>query len=127
MKYKSCCLLFTAFLVSSCGPTISEILPIGRDTYLMTSSSSTMGAKGGELKATLIKKGTAYCAGQDKLLLLVGFSAVDSVVSGRSPRDMGYNALSPRDNDYGSSAASEITFRCLNENDPEYIRPIVEY
>jgi hypothetical protein len=86
---------------------MSEITPIGKDTYMMASSSTAMGEGGGNLKAKLTKEASMYCERQKKALLLVGFSTVDMA--------------------FGRPASAEITFRCLHENDPEYIRPNANY
>lgn len=102
-------LLFVVFLslfVPSC-VSISEITPIGKDTYMMASSSSAMGEGGGNLKAKLVKEASLFCTEKSKALMLVGFSSVDMA--------------------FGRPASAEITFRCLNENDPEYTRPNVNY
>ena len=103
--YKIVILLFASLLVTSCA-SMSEITPVGKDTYMMASSSNAA-KSGGELKAKLAQKASMFCADHGKLMMLVGFSAEDMA--------------------FGRIASAEITFRCLLENDPEYIRPTPEY
>ena len=93
-------------VICSCG-SISEISQIGKDTYMVASSSAAMGEGGGNLKAKLVREGKKYCAKQSKQFLLVGFSSVDMA--------------------FGRPASAEITFRCLFDNDAEYIRPNIPY
>ena len=104
--YKIVILLFASLLVTSCA-SMSEITPVGKDTYMMASSSNAPAQSGGELKAKLAQKASMFCADHGKLMMLVGFSAVDMA--------------------FGRIASAEITFRCLLANDPEYVRPTPEY
>lgn len=106
MKTIICLIILSMFFLISC-VSISDVVPVGKDTYMMASSSAAMGEGGGNLKAKLAKEASKFCAEQGKLSLLVGFSSVDMA--------------------FGRPASAEITFRCLHENDPEYIRPNINY
>jgi hypothetical protein len=86
---------------------MSEISQIGKDTYMVASSSNAPAKGGGNLKAELIKEGHKFCGEKNKQFMLVGFSSVDMA--------------------FGRTASAEITFRCLFENDPENVRPNVKY
>jgi hypothetical protein len=85
---------------------MSEIIQIGKDSYMMSSSSNAH-KSGGELKANLAKEASQFCTKQDKMLLLDGFSEVDMA--------------------FGRLGSAEITFRCLHEDDPEYTKANADY
>lgn len=74
---------------------------------MIANSSNAPAQSGGQLKAQLMQKASKFCAEQNKLAMLVGSSAVDMAL--------------------GRTASSEITFRCLLENDLEFTRPTPEY
>jgi hypothetical protein len=106
MEYKIVAMLCALLSMTACA-SMSEITPIGKDTYMIANSSVAMGEGGGNLKAKLIQEASRFCATQSKLLMLVGFSSADMA--------------------FGRPASADITFRCLLENDPEYIRPNIKY
>ena len=86
------------FLVSC--TTISEIVPVGKDTYMLTASDKWSGA---ELKAELFKMANVYCLNQNKELMPVRSSSTPNTVQSR--------------------ASAEVVFRCLLAGDPELKRP----
>ncbi len=106
MMKKIFAFLMFPIVICSCG-SMSEISQIGKDTYMVASSSAAMGEGGGNLKAKLVREGTNHCSKQSKQFLLVGFSSVDMA--------------------FGRPASAEITFRCLFDNDTEYTRPNIPY
>ena len=102
--YKIIILLLTSLLVFSC-VKMSAITPVGKDTYMLASSSNSPQLSGGQLKAKLAQKASMFCAEDEKLMMIVDSSTSDYP---------------------GASATAEITFRCLFENAPEYIRSTPE-
>jgi hypothetical protein len=105
MKIKFIVLSLT-LLLASCGG-VSEVAKIGKDTYLVASSDTTIGAGGGNLKVKLYKEAGKYCAGQNKILTPVNSSSIDWAI--------------------GRPASAELTFRCLLESDPELQRPDMKF
>jgi len=89
-------------LLSSCGG-VSEVVKTGKDTYMVASSDTTIGAGGGNLKVKLYKEAGKYCVAQNKILMPVNSSSIDWAI--------------------GRPASAELTFRCLFESDTELQRP----
>jgi len=79
---------------------ITEIVPAGKDTYVIAGDDSFEGESGVSIKTSLYKKANAYCEAMGKKLLPL--------------------------NESTSSYSAELRFRCLDEFDPEYVRPIME-
>lgn len=95
------------FVLTSISCTsVSEITPIGKDTFMLASSSNTT-LGGGNLRAKLLKRASIFCKERNKSLLLVDFSTADMA--------------------FGKTASAEICFRCLDEDDPEFIRPNIKH
>lgn len=86
---------------------VSEIAKIGKDTYMVASSDTTIGAGGGKLKVKLYKEAGKYCAEQNKVFTPVNSSSIDWAI--------------------GRPASAELTFRCLLESDPELQRPDMKF
>lgn len=97
------CISSLPFILTGC-TSMSEIVPAGKDTYMVTASDLSMGASGSTLKAMLYKKASEYCEKQNKELLPVNDASVDYRV-------------------FRGTANSELTFRCLHADDPELKRP----
>ena len=97
------CICLLSFVLTGCA-SISEIAPAGKDTYMIAASSLGFGTAGATLKAKLYTKANLYCTKQNKVLFPVSDSSVD------------YRA-------FRGMANAELTFRCLNEDDPELNRP----
>jgi hypothetical protein len=94
-------ILVPAFLLlASCGVVTSDIVPAGKDTYFMSSRGYAV-ASGGAF-AEAYKKADEYCKKEGKFF---------APVSANSEK------IDIMSSDVG------LTFRCLNENDPEYTRP----
>lgn len=94
------------FALGSC-VSMSDIVPVGKDTYMISGSSRAFAAGGGTLRADLLKEAGKYCASQNKVLIMTNSTAKDMV--------------------FGQSAAhSDVIFRCLDKNDPEFQRPDID-
>lgn len=92
-KYFSCLLLVG---IVSCA-SITPITPAGKDTFIVAGSDS-MGIKAGvNIKASLYQRANIYCETIGKKFLPLN----ESVEL--------YDA--------------QLRFRCLNEGDPEFVRP----
>ena len=100
-------LFLVAFVFSGCTQT-SGVLPMGLDTYTITTSNELQGVPGAKKQA--ISEANKHCVGLEKQMLPVNAS------SSVQPDFMG-----------DPIGHYEITFRCLNEDDPEFKRPNLEY
>jgi hypothetical protein len=89
--------------LASCSST-SEIVPAGKDTYMIGGENSRI-SDPATVKIKLYKAANNYCKKQKK-----SFMPVSS-----NQETMFYGA-----------GSSELTFRCLYENDPEFTRPYVK-
>jgi len=97
-------LLPTIFALTSC-VSISDIVPAGKDTWMVTGSNTRIGADA-TMKAELYKKASDYCAGQNKYFVPVSQNYINLVI--------------------GRPGNVDLTFRCLVEGDPELSRPIMK-
>lgn len=91
--------------LSACGTTstMSDITPIGMDTFMVARAGGFTTYSGGEVKAQLYRDANAFCQAKGKHLLPLSSSSRDSSA-------MQY-------------ANAELQFRCLSEKDSEYRRP----
>lgn len=80
--------------------SITEVVQSGKDTYLVAGEDSFEETSGVSIKTTLYKKANSHCEAMGKKLLPLNESV--------------------------SSYAASLRFRCLREDDPEYVRPIME-
>lgn len=80
--------------------SVTEVVPAGKDTYVVAGDDSLETISGASIKTRLYKKANTHCEMMGKKLLPLNESA--------------------------STYAAELRFRCLDENDPEYARPIME-
>jgi len=95
------CLLSIAS-VAACGVTTTEVVPAGKDSYMIAGTATGSIAAGRSLVAAT-KAANEYCAKLSKVMII-------------------------RRTDEGGSAGfggehSNLIFSCVNENDPEYQRP----
>jgi hypothetical protein len=88
-------------ILSSCVSN-SEIVPAGKDSYLV-SGKAVGGMNSGESLIAATKAANAYCATQKKFMVIRN-------------TDTGGNA------GFGGER-SQLIFSCVDENDPEYKRP----
>ncbi|WP_419616281.1 hypothetical protein [Thiolapillus sp.] len=87
-------------LVLAACSVVTEVVPAGKDTYVVAGEDSVGETSGAIIKTTLYKKATSYCESIGKKFLPL--------------------------NDSKSSYTADLRFRCLEEDDPEYRRPIME-
>jgi len=105
---KTFLLILLAAVLSACAQS-SGILKMGPDTYSITAYASIVrGAESGA-KRTAIKDATEYCTSQGKEILVTNISC------GGNPRP------------FHNGAECDITFQCLDKNDPELKRPHYRY
>jgi|TARA_R110001592_G_scaffold229914_1_gene486592 hypothetical protein len=93
-------ILGVASLVLVACASITEVVPAGKDTYVVAGDDSFEEISGASIKTTLYKKANEHCEMMGKKL----FPLNESV----------------------TSHAAELRFRCLDEDDPEYVRPIMK-
>lgn len=93
-------LAIAALLTLTACATITEIVPAGKDTYVIAGEDSFEEISGASIKTDLYKKANAHCETMGKKLLPLNESV--------------------------SSHTAELRFRCLNEDDPECLRPNME-
>ena len=86
-------------LISSCA-SISNVVPAGPDTYMISGYDRSIGASGGIVKAELFKQAADYCTQQNKVFVPINSSGVDYKV-------------------FRNLANAELIFRCLSKDDPE--------
>ena len=86
-------------MVVACA-SVTEVVPAGKDTYVVAGDDALEGTSGANIKTDLYKKANAHCETMGKKLLPL--------------------------NETVSSYTAELRFRCLEEDDPEYVRPIME-
>ena len=96
MKSKHISVAAVVLMASACATT--DIVPAGKDTFVMAGYNEF--SSGPNIKTNLYKKANAHCSRMGKLLMPV--------------------------NESFTSTSAELRFRCLYENDPEYVRPVME-
>jgi hypothetical protein len=83
----------------------SGVVPIGKDTYLVSRQAATGFTGMGTLKADAIREANAYCVSQKKIVQVVHTEdAQPPFVLGNFPK-------------------TEVQFMCLDPSDPEVARP----
>ena len=95
--------MVVVLLAGCAGP---EVVPIGRDTYMVAKDGSFTTFGGGAVKAELYKQANAFCESKGKQLMPVNDSS--------------------RDSGYGRYANAELQFRCLKDGDLGLRRPTME-
>ncbi len=91
-------------LLTAC-VSVSNVVPAGKDTWMVAGSNSRIGADA-IMKADLYKTAADFCAGQDKIFTPVSMNYIHLVI--------------------GRPASADLTFRCLVEGDPELTRPTMK-
>ena len=100
MKIKILSAGVSSLLVVACA-SITDVVPAGKDTYVIAGDGGSYQAtSGASLKTSLYKEANAHCETMGKKLLPLDESTF--------------------------SHAAELRFRCLDENDPEYRRPVMQ-
>jgi len=99
-------IIFSIVLVMLLGGCASSgVVPIGKDTFMISDKASNGYTPAGSLKANIYREGAAYCANQGKEFQPLHEQWVEGV-----PNSWKW-------------ASAEIQFRCLDKNDPELSRP----
>jgi hypothetical protein len=91
-----------ALILGGCGVSSSEVIPAGKDSYLVT-GSAVGGVMTGQSLPAAMKTANAYCAKEGKFMII-------------RREDTGGNA------GFGGERANLI-FSCVTADDPEYKRP----
>lgn len=94
----------SVLLVSGCVST-SGIVPYGKDTYNLTNKNYGNYAA---LRGDTLRKANEYCSGLGK--------------SFQPQRE----EKSSIDGGFAPVWTYELTFRCLSEDDPEFVRPVMQ-
>jgi hypothetical protein len=93
-----------AILLAGCALN-SGVVPIGKDTFMVSRQAATGFSGSGTLKAEAFKEANQYCLSQKKVLQIVNTSeAQPPYVLGNFPK-------------------AEVQFMCLEPNDSELARP----
>ena len=93
-----------AILLAGCASN-SGIVPIGKDTFMISHQAATGFSGSGTLKAEAFKEANQYCLSQKKVLQIVNTSeAQPPYVLGNFPK-------------------AEVQFMCIEPNDSELARP----
>lgn len=100
--------LSAALLLAGCAN--SGPVPIGPDTYMMANTGAWSWSSGAALQGDLYREANAFCAASGKQIMTKDSRHNDSA--------MGFNA---------PFAHAEIQFMCLDPNDPQLRRPIVQF
>jgi hypothetical protein len=99
-------ILVLALLLSACAST-NDIVPVGKDTYMVSGwGKSPGGYSGAEVKANAIKEAGKFCANQGKQIQVV--------------------SSAQRDMTFGVNATAELQFMCLSSNDNDFSRTPVQ-
>lgn len=93
-------LIFSLTLLAGC-VTSSGILKMGPDTYSLSVTDELEGVPGA--KKAAFAEASAYCEQLKKEILVINTSSNSSL--------------------FDSSGQFEMTFRCLDNDDPDYTRP----
>ena len=95
--------VLAATTLSGCVST-SEVLDMGRDTYSVSATANGF-RSAASARQSAFETGKEMCEKQDKRFMFVNESTARTRM--------------------GIDTTVDVTFRCLNENDPEYKRPMV--
>lgn len=96
--------IFAALLVAGCA-TNSGVIPIGRDTYMVTRQAATGFSGSGNLKAEAFQEANQFCSSQNRSLQVV------STAEAKPPFIL------------GNYPKAEVQFMCLTAGDAELARP----
>lgn len=98
--------ILPSLLLVACAAT-NEIVPIGKDTYIVSGwGKSPGGYSGAEVKAAAIREASKFCISQGRQVQVV--------------------SSSQRDMSFGINATAELQFMCLNTSDTDYSRAPVK-
>lgn len=91
-----------ALILAGCGASSSEVIPAGKDSYLVT-GTAVGGVAAGQSLPSAMKTANAYCTKQGKFMVI-------------RREDTAGNA------GFGGEH-SNLIFSCVTADDPEYKRP----
>ena len=97
-------ILVSIIVLTGCGT--GKIVSVGKDTYMVTGYNSAPFSSGAAVLTDLYEEAGRYCIKSNKKLV---------------PVKSDYNNHAP-----GRPSRAELTFRCLLDNDPEYLRPGID-
>ena len=97
----SAAVIITAVSLTGCLST-SQILEVGRDTYSVSATGDGF-RDAASTRQSAFEAGSTKCAALGKRFMLVNESTARTRM--------------------GIDTTVNVTFRCLSENDPEYVRP----
>lgn len=106
MRYISILLIIFTPILSSCASS-SGVLPLGPDTYTISAGGVLTGSISGndtKAKQKALKEANQFCSKKGKYILVTNINMQST----------------------GFGSTSDITFKCLNKDDPEYKRPRYE-
>lgn len=83
--------------------TVSDVVKVGKDTYMVTGSNNHSRSTGGEVKVELFKVANEHCLTLGKEMMPVESTSVDARLF--------------------HSSTSDLYFRCLLSSDPDFNRP----
>ncbi len=95
-------ILVLSVALAGCATT-SEIVPYGKDTYMLSSDDIWGGHSGGSLQVKAAQSANAFCAKQGKQFIV------------RNTGTQGLQGWTP--------TSSTLIFSCISEKDPEFQRP----
>ncbi len=95
-----CVFVFTAGCASNSG-----VVPIGKDTFMVSREAGTGFSGTATLKAEAFEEARAFCRGQKRYLQIVNTNVSQPPFI------------------FGNYPKAEVQFMCLSENDPELNRP----
>jgi hypothetical protein len=109
--FEHCTLMFRKLIALSCVlagcAATNEIVPVGKDTYMVSGwGKSPGGYSGAEVKATAIHEASKFCADQGKQVQVV--------------------TANQRDMSFGVNATAELQFMCLSSSDTDFTRATVK-
>jgi len=96
--------LVLILVLSSCSTT--RFAQLGPDTYLVMRKAGTGYSSSDGMKMDALEEAAGYCANLNKKLLIL--------------------TTSQKSVAFASTPSAEIQFRCLNDGDPELVRPNLE-
>jgi hypothetical protein len=100
------CISLSILILTACASS-SGVVPIGKDTYMISRTQKGFSGSSGKVKAEAFKEANQFCESQGKKLQIVSTSQKDMVL-------------------FTSDPSAEIQFMCLDAQDPELKRPKLE-
>jgi hypothetical protein len=96
-------LIAASALLAGCVATTSDVVPAGKDTYMVSAMAAGSVVLAGHSMINATKAANAYCANLGKVMII------------RNTQSVGTSGM--------GSEHSNLIFSCVSEDDPEYKRP----